>query len=140
MHRRSTPASPRPLEWQPLVTACQWAILAEELKDHSEVLDDLRVVLIQLSPGVRSALMANLLSALAAEERPTHAVWLALAITGHEVKLCSAAALGRLDALGDDAPGASVRPIPPTDSPTRRASVDWTGFSPAVADASHHPD
>jgi len=115
MHRRSTPASPRPLEWQPLVSARQWAILADALKDHPEVLDDLRVVLTQLSPGVRTALLANLLISLAAEERPTRAVWTALAVTGHEVRLCSAAALGRLHALGDDAPGASVRPIRPTD-------------------------
>ena len=115
MHRRSTPVSPRPLEWQPLVSARHWAILAHALKDHPEVLEDLRVVLTQLSPRVRSALIANLLISLAAEVRPTHAVWTALAVTGHEVKLCSAAALGRLHALADDAPGARVRPIRPTD-------------------------
>jgi hypothetical protein len=115
MHRRSTPASPRPLEWQPLVSPRQWAILAHALKDHPAVLEDLRVVLAQLSPAVRRALMANLLISLAAEERPTHAVWTALVVTGHEVKLCSAVALGRLHALGHDAPGARVRPIRPTD-------------------------
>ena len=115
MHRRSTPASPRPLEWQPLVSARQWAILAHALKDHPEALEDLRIVLTQLSPGVRRALIANLLSSLAAEEPPTRAVWAALAVTGHEVKLCSAAALGRLHALGDDSPSASVRPIRPPD-------------------------
>ena len=59
MHRRSTPASPRPLQWQPLVSTRQWAILADALGDHQEVFDDLRVVLTQLSPGVRSALIAN---------------------------------------------------------------------------------
>ena len=115
MHRRNTPASARPLQWQPLVSPRQWAILAHALSDHPEVLEDLRVVLTQLSPGVRSTLMANLLISLASEERPTHAVWTALAVTGHEVKLCSAAALGRLHALADDAPGARVRPIRPTD-------------------------
>ena len=115
MHRRNTAASTRPLEWQPLVSVRQWAILADALNYHPEVLEDVRVVLTQLSPGVRSALMANLLISLAAEERPTHAVWIALAVTGQEVKLCSAIALGRLHALGDDAPGASVKPMRPTD-------------------------
>ena len=115
MHRRNTPASPRPLQWQPLVSARQWAILSDALRDHPEVLEDLRVVLTQLSPGVRSALVANLLISLASEERPTRAVWSALAVTGQEVKMCSAAALGRLHALGDDAPRARVRPIRPTD-------------------------
>ena len=114
MHRRSTPALPRPLEWQPLVSARQWAILAHALKDHPDVLKDLRVVLTQLSPGVRRALIANLLSSLATEERPTRAVWAALAVTGHDVKLCSAAALGRLHALSDDAPVGPVRPLRPT--------------------------
>ena len=109
------PRSPRPLEWQPLVSARQWAILAHALKDHPEVLKDLRVVLTQLSPGVRRALIANLLSSLAAEERPTRAVWAALVVTGHEVKLCSADALGRLHALGDDGPVGSVRPLRPTE-------------------------
>jgi hypothetical protein len=115
MHRRNTPASARPLEWQPLVSPRQWALLAHALSDHPEVLDDLRVVLTQLSPGVRNALIANLLVSLGSEERPPRAVWLALAVTGQEVKLCSAVALGRLHALGADAPGASVRPIRPTD-------------------------
>lgn len=104
MHRRSTPPSPRPLEWQPLVSARHWTILAYALKDHPEVLDDLRVVLTQLSPGVRGALLANLFITLAFEEHPPRAVWAALAITGHEVKLCSASALGRLHALADDVP------------------------------------
>lgn len=112
MYRRSTPASPRPLKWQPLVSARHWTILSYALRDHPEVLEDLRVVLTQLSPGVRGALVANLLISLASEERPTRAVWTALAMTGHEVKLCSAAALGRLHALADDAsPGGSVRPL-----------------------------
>jgi hypothetical protein len=105
----------RPLQWQPLVSPRQWAILAQALGDRSEILDDLRVVLTQLSPGVRSALIANLLDALASNARPTHAVWSALAITGHEVKLCSAAALGRLHALGDDAPVGPVMPLRPTE-------------------------
>lgn len=115
MRRRHTPASARPLQWQPLVSARQWAILAHALGDHPEVLEDLRVVLTQLSPGVRRTLMANLLISLASEEHPARAVWTALAVTGHEVKLCSAAALGRLHALADAAPGAKVRPIRPTD-------------------------
>ena len=115
MHRRNSSASARPLEWQPLISAGHWAIVADALRDHEEVLEDLRVILTQLSPGVRSALVANLLLSLASEEPPTRAVWNALAVTGHEVKLCSAAALGRLHALGDDAPGARVRPIRPTD-------------------------
>ena len=69
----------------------------------SEVLDDLRVVLTQFSPGVRSALMANLLSS-GGRSTPDACRLERLAITGHEVKLCSAAALGRLHALADDAP------------------------------------
>ena len=115
MHRRSTPASPRPLGWQPLVSPRQWAILAHALRNRPEILDDLRVVLTQLSPSVRSALVANLMEALASDARPTRAVWSALAITGHEVKLCSAAALGRLHALGDDAPMGRVKPLRTTE-------------------------
>lgn len=65
----------------------------------------------QLSPGVRTALLANLMDALASDASPARAVWRALAITGHEVKLCSAAALGRLHALGDDAPVGRVKPL-----------------------------
>ena len=103
------------MEWQPLVSSREWTILAHALKDHPQVLEDLRVVLTQLSPGVRSALVANLLIGLESEARPTRAVWAALAITGHEVKLCSAAALGRLHAIGDDAPRGSVTPIRPTE-------------------------
>lgn len=115
MDRRNRSIPARPLQWQPLVSPCQWAILAHALSDRPEVLDDLRVVLAQLSPGVRSALVANLMEALASETRPTRAVWNALAITGHEVKLCSAAALGRLHALGDDAPQGWVKPLRPTE-------------------------
>ena len=112
MHRRSIPASPRPLEWQPLVSPRQWAILAHALRDHREVLDDLRVVLSELSPGVRGALVANLLISLGSEEHPSRAVWFALAATGQEVKLCSAVALGRLHALADDVPpGGRVRQL-----------------------------
>jgi hypothetical protein len=104
MDRRHRPIPARPLQWQPLVSPRQWAILVQALGDHPEILDDLRVVLTQLSPGVRSALVANLMGALASDARPRLAVWSALAITGHEVKLCSAAALGRLHALGEDGP------------------------------------
>lgn len=104
MDRRHHAVPERPSRWQPLVSSRQWAILAYALRDSPEVLDDLRVVLAQLSPIVRSALISNLMEALASDARPTRAIWHALAITGHEVKLCSAAALGRLHALGDDAP------------------------------------
>ena len=105
----------RPLQWQPLVSPRQWAILEHALSDSPEVLDDLRVVLTQLSPRVRGALIANLMAALASGTRPAGAVWSALAITGHEVKLCSAAALGRLHALGDDVPVEPVRPLRTTE-------------------------
>lgn len=88
-------------------------ILADALRDSPEVLDDLRIVLAQLSPRVRGSLVANLMEALASGARPRQAVWVALEITGHEVKLCSAVALGRLHALGDDAPGGVVRPLRP---------------------------
>ncbi len=111
MDRRQRSVLARPLQWQPLVSPRQWAILAHALSDRPEILDDLRVVLTQLSPGVRKALVTNIMEALASGARPTRAVWSALAITGHEVKLCSAAALGRLHALGDDAPSAPVRPL-----------------------------
>jgi hypothetical protein len=111
MDRRHRPVPVRPLQWQPLVSPRQWAILAHALSDRPEILDDLRVVLTQLSPGVRSALMANLMEALASDAPATRAVWSALAITGHEVQLCSAAALGRLHALGDDAPVGRVKPL-----------------------------
>lgn len=111
MDRRHRPIPARPLQWQPLVSPRQWATLAHALSDRPEILDDLRVVLTQLSPGVRKALVANLMEALASDARPTRAVWSALAITGHEVKLGSAAALGRLHALGDDAPVGPVRPL-----------------------------
>ena len=115
MDRRHRSIPARPLQWQPLVSPRQWAILAHALSDSPEILDDLRVVLTQLSPRVRSALVANLMEALASNARPTRAVWSALAITGHEVKLCSAAALGRLHALGDDAPVEPVRPLRTTE-------------------------
>ena len=105
----------RPLQWQPLVSPRQWAILAHALSARPEILDDLRVVLTQLSPRVRSALVANLMEALASGARPTRAIWSALAITGQELKLCSAEALGRLHALGDDAPVEPVRPLRTTE-------------------------
>ena len=103
----------RPPDWQPLVSPRQWAILARALADCPEVLDDLRTVLRQLSPGVRSALVANLMISLKSEAAPSRAVWLALAITGDEVRLCSAVALGRLHALADDAPGGPLRALRP---------------------------
>ena len=115
MDPRHHSVPPRPATWQPLVSPGQWAILAQALSDRPEILDDLRVVLTQLSPGVRRALVGNLMEALASDARPTHAIWSALAITGHEVKLCSAAALGRLHALGDDAPVEPVRPLRTTE-------------------------
>jgi hypothetical protein len=111
MKRRNSSTLPRPLQWQPLVSQPEWSVLAGALKKHPQALDDLRVVLTQLSPGVRVALIANLLSFLRSEERPTRAVWTALAVTGEDVRLCSAEALGRLHALAEDAPGASVRPL-----------------------------
>lgn len=77
------------------------------------MLDDLHIVLTQLSPGVRSALVANLMIGLKSEARPARAVWMALAITGDEVKLCSAVALGRLHALADDSPGGTVHTLRP---------------------------
>jgi len=113
MDRRQDSVPVRPLEWQPLVSPRQWAVLAHALTDCPEVLDDLGTVLTQLSPGVRSVLVANLLMALKSEARPARAVWMALAITGDEVKLCSAVALGRLHALGDDAPGGALHALRP---------------------------
>ena len=115
MDPRHHSVPPRPATWQPLVSPGQWAILAHALRDCPEALDDLRVVLAQLSPGVRSAFIANLMEALASGVLARRAVWSALAITGHEVKLCSAAALGRLHALGDDAPVEPVRPLRTTE-------------------------
>ncbi len=115
MDRRHRSIPVRPLQWQPLVSPHQWAILAHALSDSPEVLDDLRVVLTQLSPRVRGALIANLMAALASDARPTRAIWSALAITGQELKLCSAEALGRLHALGDDAPVGPMRPLRPTE-------------------------
>ena len=115
MDRRHRSIPARPLQWQPLVSPREWAIFAKALSDRPEILDDLRVVLTQLSPGVRSALVANLMEVLASGVRPTRAVWNALAFTGHEVKLCSAEALGRLHALGDDAPLGRVKPLRPAE-------------------------
>ncbi len=106
---------PRPPEWQPLVSTRHWTILAHALTDCPKLLDDLRVVLAQLSPSVRSVLMHNVIQALRADEAPARAIWRALAVTGDEIKLCSAAALGRLHALGDDAPLGVLRRIRPED-------------------------
>lgn len=109
---RSAPA--RPLVWQPLVSPSQWAVLRRRLGDAPEALSDLRVILTQLSPGVRRTLLDNLIKALACEERPLRAVWTAMALTGHEVKLGSAAALARLHALGDDLPTPAPSRLGPT--------------------------
>lgn len=105
----------RPPDWQPLVSPREWAILARALADCPEGLDDLHTVLTQLSPGVRRTLVANLVTALQSGARPRRAVWMALAITGDEVKLCSAVALGRLHALAHDAPGGTVHALWPMD-------------------------
>ena len=53
MDRRQDSVPERPLEWQPLVSPGQWAILANALAHYPEVLDDLHTVSTQLSPGVR---------------------------------------------------------------------------------------
>jgi len=113
MDRRhgSRPALPR--EWQPLVSSRQWAGLADAYLDTPEVLDDLRIVLSELSPRGRGVLIDNLMDVLASETRPTRALWDALALTGHELKLCSAEKLGRLHALADDVPDGVVHPLRP---------------------------
>jgi len=113
MDRRQASVPERPREWQPLISPRHWAILANAFADCPEVLDDLHTVLTQLSPGVRATMIANLLTALESGARPTRAVWMAVAITGDEVKLCSAVALGRLHALADDAPDGVVHPLRP---------------------------
>ena len=100
-----------PPEWQPLVSPRQWARIAHPFRDVPELLDDLRVVAAQLSPRVRTALIDNVLDALASGVRPARAVWIGLANTGHEVKLCSAEALGRLHTRGEDAPDAVVKSL-----------------------------
>jgi hypothetical protein len=110
--RHDSPPVRPPPEWQPLVSSRQWARLARALGQAPEVLDDLRVVLAQLSPAVRNALLDNLTDRLAAGTRPALAVWEALATTGHEARLRSAALLGRLHALGDDAPDGDVQSLP----------------------------
>ncbi len=112
MQRRAIPGPARPDVWRPLVTRRQWAILAHAFRDASAVLGDLRVVLAELSPGVRAALLGNLMDALASGVRPGRAIWMALAVTGHEARLCSADALGRLHALGDE-PGGTVASFSP---------------------------
>lgn len=89
--------SPRPQEWEPLVSAPQWVILAHALRDAPATLGDLRVVLDELSPGVRRALLAHLMQTLASGGSPVRAVWTALAITGHEVKLRSAVTRAHFD-------------------------------------------
>ena len=87
----------RPPEWEPLVSARQWVLLAHALRDVPETLADLRVVLGELSPGVRCALLAHLMQALASGGSPARAVWTSLAMTGHEVKLRSAVARAQQD-------------------------------------------
>lgn len=89
--------SPRPQEWEPLVSAPQWVILAHALRDAPATLGDLRVVLGELSPGVRRALLAHLMQTLASGGSPVRAVWTALAITGHEVTLRSAVTRAHFD-------------------------------------------
>src|SRR4051812_46948337 len=111
MHRHHRSAPDVPPEWQPLVSARQWASIAHPFRHVPELLDGLRVVAAQLSPGVRTALIDNVVDALASGVRPARAVWIGLANTGHEVKLCSAEALGRLHSLGDDAPDAVVKSL-----------------------------
>lgn len=109
MDLRYPVGSPRPPEWRPLVSPRHWAILVDGLGGHPEVLDDLHVALSQLSPGVRGRLLANLTTAVP----PQRAVWTALAATGQDARLHSAVALGRLDALGKDAPVGMVMPLWP---------------------------
>lgn len=115
MNRRHTVTSARPPEWRPLVSSRQWLILAQTIGDHPEVLDDLRAVLEELSPRVRRALIANLMEALASRGHPTRAIWCALSITGHEVKLSSAVALARLHLREDAATDAMVTKLRPED-------------------------
>jgi hypothetical protein len=86
----------RPPAWEPLVSDRQWLILSHNLRD-THVLADLRVVLGELSPGVRRALLAHLMETLASGVSPVRAVWVSLAITGHDVKLRSAHARAQLD-------------------------------------------
>ncbi len=97
MSRPARRISPRPQEWEPLVSAPQWVILAHALRDAPAMLCDLRVVLGELSPGVRRALLAHLMQGLASGACPVRAVWTALAITGHEVKLRSAVTRAHFD-------------------------------------------
>ena len=110
--RRSVPP-PCPAEWKPLVSPRQWADLAHAFADVPELLGDLCVILEQLSPRVRGVLLANVSDALASGLRPGRAVWTALAVTAHELKLSSAAQLGRLDAMDDDSPPGSVTRLEP---------------------------
>jgi hypothetical protein len=86
----------RPPAWEPLVSARQWLILSHTLRDD-QVLADLHVVLGELSPGVRRALLAHLMETLASGVSPVRAVWISLAITGHDVKLRSARARAHQD-------------------------------------------
>lgn len=120
MARRPHSIPARPWDWQPLVSAREWAILARGFAHTPELLGDLRVVLAQLSPGVRAALIGNLVRALADDMGPSDALWMSLAITGHELKLGSAIALGRLHALGDAAHQATVSPLPTPNVRTER--------------------
>lgn len=112
MDRPDCPVLARPPEWQPLVSPAQWAVLARALGDVPELLDDLRVVLAELSPGVRGTLIANVMGAFEAGLPPGRAVWAALAMTDRQVRLGSAVALGRLHALGDGRPLGEVRRLP----------------------------
>lgn len=115
---RSIPA--RPSGWRPLVSAREWAILARGFADTPELLGDLHVVLAQLSPGVRAALLGNLVQALADDTGPSHALWMSLAITGHELRLCSAIKLGQLHVRDDAAHHGTVSPLPNPNVRTER--------------------
>lgn len=112
MDRSDSSGPTWPPAWQPLVSSCRWTILAHALKDCSKLVDNLRVVLAQLSAGVRGTLMDNVIQELASDVAAPRALWHALVIAGDEVKLCSAEALGRLLALGDDAPARPLRSLP----------------------------
>ena len=113
MEDRLSSVAARPSRWQPLVTPGQWRILAHSFRDAPEVLNDLQVVLGEISPGTRRALLENLMATLQSEDRPIVALWTALGLTGQDAKMRSAAALGRLHALGDDAPDGTVTQLPP---------------------------
>ena len=106
--------SARPVEWQRLVSARQLTSIVSALSEDPQLIDALRGVLMQLSPRLGRSLLANLDVTPRSEDHATHAAWTALAITGHEVKLCSAEALGSRHVLGDDPPGGELASLQPT--------------------------